>query len=201
MILAKTAILEAIKTGELKIESVIGFQPDVQISANSIDLTLGRFMLEIWKSQYVGAGDKASNVVDLHTGKFLFEPKLIDLSEHPFGFTMKQNCFYLAVTNEWIFSQTVLPQCYDKSSMARMATPTHYHAGFFDVSFAGHTTLEIAPEMDAICYQNQMICQISLTRVEGSGDYNTEGRYMNTFDGSDPKPILSKGVKILKAIK
>lgn len=205
MILAKSAIKSALDSGELVIKSVIGFQPEVQISANSVDLTLGRFLIEISKEIVIDIFDpyKRQNTVDLQTGRFSsFDMKnsIIDLNNHPNGYTLEADCFYLAVTNEWIGSDTILTKASDKSSLGRMGVPTHFNAGFFDLGFFGHTTLEIAPIMNAIIYKNQMICQVSFTRVEGTGDYKTEGRYMNEFTGKDPMPILSKGVKILESI-
>lgn len=189
MILAKSAIIKAINSKSLIIESVIGFQPEVQISANSIDMTLGRYLYKI---------EKEGNRVNLKTGEFDIDPILIDLSNFKYGFELRSDCCYLAVTNEWIGSDNLLPECADKSSMGRMFCPTHFNAGFFDLGFYGHTTLEIAPEINAMCYQNQMICQMKFTATSGSGNYKESGRYSNPFTGEDPKPILSKGVKILK---
>ena len=188
MILAKTEILKAIDSGELLIKSVIGFQPELQVSANSIDLSLGRYMFEVEKD----------NSVNLLTGSFEKEPILIDLDKYPNGYYIKNTHCYLAVTNEWLGSDTLLPKCADKSSMGRMFCPTHFNAGFFDVGFYGHTTLEIAPNLNSLVFKNILICQISLTRVDGKGDYSISGRYSNKFISADPYPIFSKGVKILK---
>lgn len=179
MILAKTAILDAINAGEIVIQS----PNDVKVSHNSIDLHLAPNICEI-----VGY-----NTVDAATGEFTILPKHIDLRDYPNGFKLNPENLYLAVTKEYLGSSKYVAQLADKSSAVRMGLSTHFNGGFGDLGFFGHWTLEIRCSLTTIIYPNMKICQVSFQEAKGNADYADGGRYSNNFT-ENPIPTLSKGL-------
>lgn len=194
MILVKSGILEALQNETIIIRSSLGFDAEKQISTNSVDLTLAARMYAInrlWTVDSISGqftNDKGNNV----------HPVLINLSDHMMGYVLDPAFVYLAVTNEYIYTNAYVPYLKDKSSMGRMFCPTHFNAGLGDVGFAGHYTLEIAPSLPTVVYENMMVCQIAFEKASApvENDYLTEGRYNNTFSNT-PLPTRSKGVSIL----
>ncbi len=108
--------------------AVIGTVDDRQFSHNSVDLTLGRYI-----NQPVQGGYKT---VDLHDGPYHMVP----------------GDFCLPITNEIIYCG-MWPQLgigwqaqiFDTSTHARRGGSSHAHAGYGDVGFCNHLTLEERP--------------------------------------------------------
>lgn len=191
MILSKEGIIKAIEQGEIRISRHDKpFNPETQISANSIDLTLSKWIYRIHKHAVY---------VDALTGQFrylidddIYAPELIEIPEK--GYRLSNDYVYLACTNEKIWSNTFVPECKDKSSLGRMFCPTHFNAGLGDLGFDGYYTLEIAPQIDIKVYAGMAICQIKFHKASDSGEpYKETGRYMN----NEPIPVPSKGVKLI----
>lgn len=191
MLLSKKGILRALHKGEIRISRHDKpFNPELQVSANSIDVTLSPHIYEI---------PQGIVCVDGLTGQFYnkatgepYTPTLITIPEE--GFILKHGFVYLACTNEKIWSNAFVPECKDKSSLGRMFCPTHFNAGLGDLGFDGYYTLEIAPQIDIKVYAGMAICQIKFHKASNIGEpYRESGRYMN----DEPIPVPSKGSKIM----
>jgi|SRR5690606_3688499 len=191
MILSKDGIIKAIEQGEIRISRHDKpFNLKTQISANSIDLTLSKWMYEI--PRYTAYVDALTGQFRKWSGGGIYTPKLIEIPKD--GYTLLNGFLYLACTNEKIWSNTFVPECKDKSSLGRMFCPTHFNAGLGDLGFDGYYTLEIAPLIDIKVYAGMAICQIKFHKASDSGEpYKESGRYMN----NEPIPVLSKGVKLI----
>jgi dCTP deaminase len=174
MVLAKSKIIEAVNEGKIVIKSVIeGYDYKMLLGANSLDLTLGRFI----------------KVCTAH-----FQWQTIDLMEGPY--TMVEGDLILGVTNEWIKCHGFYPSLRDKSSMGRnFSTAINGGAGSGDVGFGGHYTLEIKSDIPLTLPYGMLIVQMIFHETVGEGDYNESGRYANEFTGDHPVPEECKGFK------
>jgi deoxycytidine triphosphate deaminase len=174
MVLAKSKIIQSVNEGKIVIKSVIeGYDYKMLLGANSLDLTLGRFI----------------KVCTAH-----FQWKTIDLMEGPY--TMVEGDLILGVTNEWIQCNGFYPSLRDKSSMGRnFSTAINGGAGSGDDRFGGHYTLEIKSEIPLTLTYGMLIAQIIFHETVGDGDYSDGGRYANEFTGEHPTPEECKGFK------
>jgi deoxycytidine triphosphate deaminase len=174
MVLAKSKIIEAVNDGKIVIKSVIeGYDYKMLLGANSLDLTLGRFI----------------KVCSTH-----FQWQTIDLMEGPY--TMVEGDLVLGVTNEWIQCHGFYPSLRDKSSMGRnFSTAINGGAGSGDDRFGGHYTLEIKSDIPLTLTYGMLIAQMIFHETVGEGNYNDGGRYANEFTGNHPIPEECKGFK------
>jgi deoxycytidine triphosphate deaminase len=174
MVLAKSKVIEAVNEGKIVIKSVIeGYDYKMLLGANSLDLTLGRFI----------------KVCSTH-----FQWQTIDLMEGPY--TMVEGDLVLGVTNEWIQCHGFYPSLRDKSSMGRnFSTAINGGAGSGDDRFGGHYTLEIKSDIPLTLSYGMLIAQMIFHETVGEGNYNDGGRYANEFTGEHPIPEECKGFK------
>lgn len=175
MILAKSAILEALESGDIVINTVAeGVDVKNQISANSVDLSLGRYL----------------KIYDTGTKQWHEH----DLIERPLE--LRPYMLVLGITNEWVYSNKYVPKLFDKSSCGRsFLTSINGGAGLGDLGFGGHYTLEIKADMPVTLKYGMLISQMVFIEAKGQGDYNESGRYSNEFTGEHPRPEPNKGFK------
>src|SRR5690554_1119562 len=147
MILSKDGIIKAIEQGEIRISRHDKpFNPETQISANSIDLTLSKWIYEIPKNG-VCLDALTGQFRRYSDGKIFTTPEPIEIPES--GYKLSNDYVYLACTNEKIWSNTFVPECKDKSSLGRMFCPTHFNAGLGDLGFDGYRSEEHTSELQS----------------------------------------------------
>ena len=66
-----------------------------------------------------------------------------------------------------------------RSSVGRLGISVHVTAGFGDIGFNGHWTLEITVEQPTAFYPDVEICQIYYHTIKGDYDLYSSGKYQN----------------------
>lgn len=149
MILVDGYIKKYINSGSIKI---IPFNPE-NLGSNSYDLTLGNKLL-IYKEQILDC--KKDNPTQ----------EIIIPEE---GYVLQPGELYLGYVNEYTKCGKDLVPCIEgKSSIARLGISVHLTAGFGDVSFSGHFTLEITSVLPVRIYPNMPIAQVYWTMTLGN---------------------------------
>lgn len=135
----------------------------------------------------------------LHPELFHYEPDvLLDLKKDPLfegrkvriledGFMLLPGHLYLGSTVEHTETHGLIPCIEGRSSIARYGIEIHISAGFGDIGFCGHWTLEITCVVPVRIYAGIEICQISYHEPSGRIAQTYNGKYQN-----DKRPEPSK---------
>jgi len=96
------------------------------------------------------------------------------------GWAMKAGDFVLGHTMEYNenFADDIVPMIEGRSSIARLGLTIHVSAGFGDVGFCGHWTLEIQAARNIVIYAGMPIGQLFWVRTA-----KTERRYKGKYLG------------------
>ena len=168
MILTDHTITAEMNKGNIVIEP---FNP-ANLGTNSYDLTL-------------------SNTLILYTERVLDVRKKnpsapIIIPEE--GIVLQPNILYLASTIEYTQTLRHVPILMGKSSLGRLGLFVHVTAGFGDVGFAGHWTLELVCVQPVRIYAGMKIAQIVYNDItempKVSYDKKEDAKYSN--QGKDP---------------
>jgi dCTP deaminase len=168
MILTDHTITAEMNKGNIVIEP---FNP-ANLGTNSYDLTL-------------------SNTLILYTERVLDVRKKnpsapIIIPEE--GIVLQPNIVYLASTIEYTQTLRHVPILMGKSSLGRLGLFVHVTAGFGDVGFAGHWTLELVCVQPVRIYAGMKIAQIVYNDItempKVSYDKKEDAKYSN--QGKDP---------------
>ena len=172
MILSDSSILEEIHLGGIEITP---FNPK-RLGSNSYDLTLGK------KMAYYN-----SPILDAKLDNQLV---YFDIPED--GFVVFPNKFYLGVTAEYTATDKYVPCIEGCSSVGRLGLAVHETAGFGDIGFKGHWTLEISSREPVRIYAGMPICQIYFMSLKGEclNPYNKKQNA--NYSGQPNIPIGSK---------
>ncbi len=119
------------------------------------------------------------NSVNLHLGDtvLIYEDGVLDLKKnHTYsrykipeeGMMLFPSQLYLAQTYEYTKTENLVPIISGRSSTGRLGLHVHVTAGFGDIGFNGHWTLELAVVRPLIIYPNVPICQIYYHMVQGT---------------------------------
>ena len=155
MIYTKKGIEKLIENGQL---SVTPINPD-NIGTNSIDLTLAKAVY-ICK---IGSGDLEKELLDPKQDLSAF----FEYAEIPNeGLVITANRLVLAVTREHTKHLNHVPIMHGVSTLGRMGLFVHITAGFGDVGFAGHWTLELCAVHPIKIYEGMVIGQLSLHAID-----------------------------------
>ena len=133
-----------------------------QINPNSYNLTLNNKLL-VYKSKRLDM--KKDNPTE----------ELIIPED---GLWLEPNKLYLGSTNEFVHSDKYLSTVEGRSSTARIGLDVHKTAGFIDVGFAGHITLEFQVVQPVKIYPNIPVCQIIYHEIVGDVVLY-KGKYQN----------------------
>lgn len=96
------------------------------------------------------------------------------------GFELRPNTLYLGMTNELTTTRyPYVPMLEGRSSIGRLGISVHVTAGFGDVGFSGHWTLEITTTHHVIIYPEVEIAQIYFHQLVGENSKNYCGKYQN----------------------
>jgi dCTP deaminase len=168
MILTDHTITAEINNGNIVVEPFI---PE-NLGTNSIDLTLSNTLILYTDS-----------VLDVRK-KNLSAPMMIP----PEGLILQPNVIYLASTVEYTETLRHVPVIQGKSSLGRLGLFVHVTAGFGDVGFKGHWTLELIAVQRIKIYPNMKIAQIVYHEISEmpkiSYDKKEDAKYSN--QGSEP---------------
>jgi len=83
------------------------------------------------------------------------------------GLILQPNMLYLGSTLEHTKTLGYVPMLEGRSSMGRLGLSIHVTAGFGDIGFSGHWTLEISCIHPIKVYPYIRICQIYYHKIEG----------------------------------
>lgn len=123
----------------------------------------------------------------LHNKLLVYEDCLLDMKkDNPIeeiiipedGYILEPNVLYLGSTNEFVHTDKYLSTVEGRSSTARIGLDVHKTAGFIDIGFAGHITLEFQVVQPVKIYPNVPICQIIYHEIIGDVTLY-EGKYQN----------------------
>ena len=124
------------------------------IGVNSVDLHLSRYILTL-EGKHEDYMDNPYGVIDVR-----FPPDLTYKEIGADGLVLWPNRVYLASTTERTKTRKHVPIMHGKSSIARLGISVH-DAGFGDIGFAGHWTLELSVKQPVRIYAGIPICQLS----------------------------------------
>lgn len=97
------------------------------------------------------------------------------------GFILDPGELYLARTVEYTETHNLVPRLEGRSSYGRLGLFVHVTAGFGDVGFCGHWTLELAVVRPLKIYPFTPICQIAYHTIFGAvEEYNSDKYQRNT---------------------
>lgn len=161
-ILTGHAICEAVDRGEIEIDP---YDPK-RINPNSYNLRLG--------SQLIVYKEKVLDPRLLNEYQYLEIPDT--------GFLIEPDEIYLGATMERTYTDKFVPMIEGRSSMGRLGLFIHITAGFGDIGFNGHWTLELASVRPVKIYRGMEIAQIYYHRPEGEIDRLYKSRkYQNNY--------------------
>lgn len=106
---------------------------------------------------------RLSNKLLIYTGNVIDSKKNNNVKEiiiPESGLLLEPNKLYLGSTIEETHSNKFIPCISGRSSIGRLGINIHATAGFGDIGFKGHWTLEIFVVQPTIIYPNMEICQI-----------------------------------------
>lgn len=164
-------IRQLVDTGELRITP---FNP-AQLSVNSYDVRLAPTLYRI-----------ASHSLDLKEPYHVHEWRVPEE-----GFTLEPRELYLGVTLESIYAPRHVPIYEGRSTMARYFIQSHQTAGFCDIGWAGHLTLEITVGKPIRVYPGIRIGQVSFHAPDGPISTLYKGNYLNEHH-DDPRPQVGR---------
>jgi dCTP deaminase len=140
MILTDKTIIDEIAAGNIVIKPLI----EANIGTNSVDLTLSNTLLMY-----------TDTILDTRK-KNAYVPFIIPEE----GLILKPGILYLASTAEYTETLRHVPILQGKSSLGRLGLFVHITAGFGDVNFRGHWTLELCCVQPVKIYPGMKIAQI-----------------------------------------
>jgi len=128
----------------------------------------------------------------LHEDILLYRDKHLDmrsnnntmrLSIPSDGLLLHPNTIYLARTIERTSTDKYVPMLEGRSSIGRLGIFIHATAGFGDVGFCGHWTLEISVVQPVRIYAGVEICQIYYHTIDGDYEkYAIDAKYNHNND-------------------
>jgi dCTP deaminase len=159
----------------------------------------GRIEIEPYNPENVGP-----NSVDLTLGNQLlvYEQLPLDMKQQnptsvitvpPDGWVLTPGVLFLGVTQERAGSDFYVPGIEGRSSVARLGLFVHITAGFGDLGFKGHWTLEMVATHPIRIYAGTRICQIYFDTIQGDrAEMYDKGHHGKYGQQSEPVPIASR---------
>lgn len=172
MILTDHTITAEINNGNIVIEP---FNPN-NLGTNSYDLTLSNSLVLYTES-----------VLDVKN-KNLSVPVIIP----PEGMILQPNMIYLASTVEYTETLRHVPVIQGKSSLGRLGLFVHVTAGFGDVGFKGHWTLELIAVQRIKIYPGMKIAQIVYHEISEMPKISYDKKQDAKYSNQGSEPVASK---------
>jgi len=98
------------------------------------------------------------------------------------GLVLNPNQLYLGRTVEYTETHNFVPMIEGRSSVGRLGLFVHVTAGFGDVGFRGHWTLEMFAVQPVKIYPGVQICQIFFHEIKGNIKEYCSEKYQNSRD-------------------
>ncbi|MDA0833959.1 MAG: dCTP deaminase [Planctomycetota bacterium] len=127
----------------------------------------------------------------LHNELLVYEEIVLDMSRPnryrrytipPEGLVLNPNQLYLGRTVERTETHNLVPMLEGRSSVGRLGLFVHVTAGFGDIGFCGHWTLEMFAVQPVRIFAGIPICQIFYHTIEGEvTEYQSE-KYQHNRD-------------------
>ena len=183
MILTHDDIIRAMENWHIVIDNC---GPN-SIGVNSVDLHLSRYILTL-EGKHEDYMDNPYGVMDVR-----FPPDLTYKEIGADGLILWPGRVYLGSTIERTKTPKHVPIMHGKSSIARLGISVH-DAGFGDIGFEGHWTLELTVAQPVRVYAGIPICQLSFHEPKSLPTTNYLQRKISSYTDSwnDPKPQPSK---------
>lgn len=175
MILTDVDIRRAVRDHLIEIS---GFDKK-NLGSNSYDLTLGNHLLVYTEP-----------VLDM---KLDNPHRIFEIPED--GFVLQPGELYLGTTAETTRTKCYVPCIEGKSSIDRLGISIHLTAGFGDVGFDGHWTLEITAQKPVRIYAGVPICQIYYTQTLGNCEVPYSLKPSAKYSKQPNMPVPSKMFK------
>ena len=172
MILTDHTITAEINNGNIVVEPFI---PE-NLGTNSIDLTLSNTLILYTDS-----------VLDVRK-KNLSAPMIIPAE----GLILQPNVIYLASTVEYTETLRHVPVIQGKSSLGRLGLFVHVTAGFGDVGFKGHWTLELVCVQRIKIYPGMKIAQIVYHEISEMPKISYDKKMDAKYSNQGSEPVASK---------
>lgn len=171
MILFDTDIRKAMDTGDVIIDPFI----DEHLGVNSYDVRLDDTLL-VYKIT-------EDQPLDMRKGT-----PCVYLRIPEEGRVLRPNTLYLGSTVECVGTRAhYVPHLEGRSSVGRLGISVHITAGFGDVGFVGHWTLEITVVHPVRVYPGERIAQVYFLQGAGTPSKLYDGKYAEC---SEPIPSL-----------
>lgn len=163
------------------------------LTANEIEIQreCGNIILEPWDPECLGPN---SYDVHLHNELITYRDTILDtrgenrilrMTIPDEGFELEPGRLYLARTEEYTETRNLVPMYEGRSSMARLGVLSHISAGFGDIGFRGHWTLEIINlnhQKKVRVYPGMRIGQLYWHKPEGFIRKTYNGKYQDSND-------------------
>ncbi|PID84122.1 dCTP deaminase [Candidatus Gracilibacteria bacterium] len=162
MILSDTKIKARLDSGDILIESLLGYDTGKQIGPASLDFRLGKTFKIYRKSR--------QTVIDSKRGVDSEHVETIELEKGE-KFVLHPGDFVLGVTAEKIkIPYDLVARCEGRSSIGRLGVIIHSTAGFIDPGFEGTITLEMTNinELPVALYVGMRIGQFAFEKIDGT---------------------------------
>ena len=98
------------------------------------------------------------------------------------GLVLNPNQLYLGRTVEYTETHNFVPMIEGRSSIGRLGLFVHVTAGFGDVGFRGHWTLEMFAVQPVKIYPGVQICQLFFHEIKGKIKEYCSEKYQNSRD-------------------
>lgn len=161
MILTSESIKENMKKGNIIIDDF----DESRLNPNSYNLRITD-KIYTYKSRLLNL----KNIKDAELEEF----KITDS-----GFVLEPDTLYLGSTLEYTETHNLVPQLDGRSSIGRSGLFVHVTAGFGDIGFCGHWTLEFHAIQPIVIYPFAELCQISYHEISGVVGKTYNGNYQN----------------------
>lgn len=169
MILTKEDLQDALNAGHIIVEPIAGDA----IGTNSIDLHL---------SPYLATYDQGT--LD---AKQPANIRRLEMTDE--GYVLTPGTLYLASTLEYTETHRHIPIMHGKSSPARLGITVHQAAGFGDIGFCGHWTMEITVAKAVKVYPGLPIAQLCYIEPKSMPEEGYMQRKSSTYtDARNPLP-------------
>lgn len=171
MILTDRDILQRMRAGFIQITP---FKQE-RLGSNSYDLTLGETLLVYTDEVLDAAKNNAYKTFTIPEDGFILYPGEL----------------YLGATAEHTISRHVVPLIEGKSSVGRLGISIHITAGFGDIAFEGHWTLEITVTKPIRIYAHMPIAQIYYILPLGEVNVSYNNKKDAKYNKQGPVPVPS----------
>jgi len=127
----------------------------------------------------------------LHDELMIYEEVVLDMRKSnrvsritvpPEGLVLAPNQIYLGRTKEFTETHNLVPMIEGRSSVGRLGLFVHVTAGFGDVGFCGHWTIEMFAVQPIRIYAGIPICQIFYHSLCGDVTEYASDKYQNSTD-------------------